>query len=104
MNIDALLLALADLIAERVAKRLSIRGTDGAGEHGGDGIALRHQAEATKPDFFSEAELARRSGLSARTLQGWRQKGGGPPWIKVGRRVLYPRPDAETFFQGRSRT
>jgi hypothetical protein len=89
-TIDGFLETLVERIATRVAERLSTdapRGKDPA-------------AGVPQPDFYSEADLAKRTGLSQRTLQGWRSKGSGPQWTKVGRRVLYPRPDAETFFQG----
>jgi hypothetical protein len=87
---DALLGALADLIAERVAERLSMREREGIGQRA---------VEKPQPDFYGEIELARRIGLSRRTLQSWRQRGGGPLWVKAGRRVLYPRSDTEAFFQ-----
>ncbi len=37
-----------------------------------------------------ESELALRWRLSRRTLQRWRKLGKGPPWLKVGDRILYP--------------
>ena len=91
-TIEGLLTTLANLIADRVLDRLSNQVYDGK--------ALA--PEAPRPDFYSESELAKRTGVSQRTFQGWRAKGGGPRWCKVGRRVLYPRPDAETFFSGGS--
>lgn len=43
------------------------------------------------PTRLTEAELARHWRLSVRTLQRWREAGTGPDWIRVGRRILYPR-------------
>jgi hypothetical protein len=40
--------------------------------------------------FYSERELAIYSGISARTLQGWRLRSQGPPWRKFcGSSVRY---------------
>jgi len=39
--------------------------------------------------FYSETELAAYAGLSARTLQGWRLFGKGPPWRKLCGSVRY---------------
>ncbi|MGH3426018.1 MAG: helix-turn-helix transcriptional regulator [Mycobacteriales bacterium] len=36
-----------------------------------------------------EREVAELLGCSIRTLQGWRWRGGGPPFIRVGRSVRY---------------
>jgi hypothetical protein len=33
--------------------------------------------------YFSESELSQYSGLSKRTLQGWRLRNIGPPWVKL---------------------
>jgi excisionase family DNA binding protein len=54
--------------------------------------------------FLTTKEAARLLGdLSHRTLEEWRLKGFGPPFIKAGRRVLYKLSalmawlDAQTF-------
>ena len=40
--------------------------------------------------YLDEAALARRLGVSKRTLQRWRAEGGGPPYVRLGpRRVAY---------------
>ena len=39
--------------------------------------------------FLTEVEAARYLALSRRTLQGWRQKGGGPGYTKLGESVRY---------------
>ena len=36
-------------------------------------------------------------GLSPRTLEGWRRRGEGPPYLKIGRRVKYRPEDIEAF-------
>jgi len=36
---------------------------------------------------------------SERTLEAWRHKGGGPPYFKCGRRVLYLLDDLDAFIR-----
>jgi len=40
--------------------------------------------------YLNEGELARRWGLSPKTLQRWRGDGVGPVFVKFSRRVAYP--------------
>ena len=75
-----ILAGFADLIAGRVAENL--------------GAALKaHQhdasARAKAPDYLSENALSERTGISRRTLQGWRARGRPPKWVKFGGRLLY---------------
>jgi predicted DNA-binding transcriptional regulator AlpA len=88
-TLEALLDELAEAVATRVAKRLA-----------GQQLASEASREL-KPDFITEIEAARRTGLSRRTLQGWRGTGRGPRWVKVGRSVRYPLPDLEEFMASR---
>jgi len=74
----------AELVAQRVAGRL-------------DGLGRKPGTAEAPPDFCGEREIARRSGLSVRTLQGWRSRGVGPPAVRAGSRVLYPRVDFERW-------
>jgi hypothetical protein len=41
-------------------------------------------------DYLTEDEQAAALGLTVRTLRSWRQRGEGPPFVKVGKRVFYP--------------
>jgi hypothetical protein len=45
---------------------------------------------ATEQHYLNEGELARRWGLSPKTLQRWRGEGVGPVFVKFSRRVAYP--------------
>ena len=36
-------------------------------------------------------------GLSPRTLEGWRRRGEGPQYLKIGRRVKYRPEDIEAY-------
>lgn len=40
--------------------------------------------------YLTSKELAQRWRLSEQTLANWRTGGKGPPFIRVGARVLYP--------------
>jgi DNA-binding transcriptional MerR regulator len=42
------------------------------------------------PGYISEQEQAERLNLTIRTLRKYRQTRVGPPWVKIGKRVLYP--------------
>lgn len=48
---------------------------------------------------LNQKELARRWGISHRTLERWRYIGQGPAFLKLGGRVLYRLPDVEAFEQ-----
>ena len=52
---------------------------------------------------LKEAEVAERLKLSKRTLQGWRLKGEGPHFLKLGRSVRYAEATLETWIAGRER-
>lgn len=40
------------------------------------------------PSPLSESELARRWGVTTRTLQGWRADGIGPKWVVLGKNTI----------------
>ncbi|WP_338065783.1 helix-turn-helix domain-containing protein [Oceaniglobus ichthyenteri] len=46
---------------------------------------------------LNQKELARRWGISHRTLERWRHVGQGPTFLKLGGRVLYRREEIEAF-------
>lgn len=46
---------------------------------------------------FTETDIARRWRMSVRTLQAWRWKKIGPPYLKAMGKVLYRLSDIETF-------
>jgi len=57
-----------------------------------------------QPEHLSEKLLARRWGLSHRTLERWRHDGHGPVYLKIGGRVVYQRADIEAYEATRRRT
>ncbi|MEM6603459.1 MAG: helix-turn-helix domain-containing protein [Pseudomonadota bacterium] len=50
-------------------------------------------------DFLNQLDLSRRWGIAPRTLEQWRWKGEGPPFLKIGHRVRYRLSDIETYEQ-----
>jgi predicted DNA-binding transcriptional regulator AlpA len=54
--------------------------------------------------LLSEKEAAGDLGFSIRTLQAWRVRGGGPPYVKVSARcVRYRQSDLEEWIEERLR-
>ena len=62
-----------------------------------------HAPAATDPAYLNEQELSRLTTLSRTTLQTLRSKGGGPPFAKLGRRIVYRLADVERWIEGRTR-
>ena len=65
------------------------------------------QRQNTMPDapkygaeYLNERQLAEHLNVSVRTLQGWRLKGGGVPYYKVGRLVRYSASEVKTWMSG----
>ena len=48
-------------------------------------------------EHLSEKLLARRWGLSHRTLERWRHDAHGPAYLKIGGRVIYRLADIEAY-------
>ena len=40
-------------------------------------------------ELLSSAEAAALLGISLRTLRRWRQMREGPPWVPIGRKIVY---------------
>lgn len=59
-------------------------------------------AEPIHKSHMSTAEAAEFLGVSESMLERWRcDIPGGPPFIKIGRRVVYSLPDLEEFSRAR---
>ncbi|MBF0584659.1 MAG: helix-turn-helix domain-containing protein [Magnetococcales bacterium] len=43
------------------------------------------------------SHLARRWGIAPKTLQNWRCAGKGPPYIKIGGRIMYRWEDIKQY-------
>jgi excisionase family DNA binding protein len=50
----------------------------------------------------SETQAATFLGVSVRTLQAWRIRGGGPPFLKLGRAVRYQRRALVAYMEART--
>ncbi len=48
---------------------------------------------------LNENQAAEFLGVSVRTLQAWRVRGGGPRYVKIGRSVRYQRRELVSFQQ-----
>ena len=67
-------------------------------------VAHQPQAIAVDPDQkFARPEAANYLGNSARTLEGWAVRGGGPRMLKLGSRVVYRRRDLDAWLAARER-
>jgi predicted DNA-binding transcriptional regulator AlpA len=58
---------------------------------------------ASDPGYVDEQELSRLTTLSRTPLQTMRSKGGGPPFAKLGHRIIYRLADVERWIQERAR-
>ena len=47
--------------------------------------------------FLTSAQLSQRWRLRPKTLANWRSLGKGPPYIRIGARVLYPAEGIHAF-------
>ena len=52
-----------------------------------------------RADLLTTTEAAAYVGLSPRTLERYRVIGDGPPYLRVGRRVLYRRADLDAWIE-----
>ena len=48
-------------------------------------------------EFLTDPQFARLVKTSTRTTETWRRNGNGPPFIRLGRRILYRRCDVEAW-------
>lgn len=57
----------------------------------------------TQETYLLTKEAAKYTKLSHRTLEGFRVRGGGPIYIKAGKRCLYRRSDLDKWMQSNTR-
>ena len=48
-------------------------------------------ANALLAGYYPESEVAAARGVCVRTLRGERQRGEGPPFVRIGKAIYYPR-------------
>lgn len=57
-----------------------------------------------RKEYLTEKEVEKLFSLSAATLKTQRSRGGGPPWIKQGSRVLYRQTEMNAYLAFQRRT
>lgn len=55
-------------------------------------------------ELLSEQAVSKSLGLTRKALQNMRWRGGGPRYVKLGRRVLYDPADLEAWIQQNKRS
>ena len=53
-------------------------------------LELRRRELAARLDCFTEQEVTELTGHSLATLETYRRRRTGYPWVRVGKEVLYP--------------
>jgi excisionase family DNA binding protein len=56
-----------------------------------------------REELLRTEEAAQSLDLKPTTLEAWRCRGGGPPFLKLGKAVRYRRADLENFMESRLR-
>ena len=51
--------------------------------------------------LLNESSVAKRLHCHVKTLQAWRCRGGGPPFIRVGRLIRYSPDDVQAWITSR---
>lgn len=78
--------------------------TANAGNPGPSGAAATRDQIVPMTTLLTEQDTAALLHVSVKALQGWRSRGGGPPFVKVGRCVRYRREDLQAFVLAALRT
>lgn len=53
--------------------------------------------------MFAQAEVAELLGVTERCIEGWRVRGGGPRYVRVGRLIRYRHSDVSAWLDARTR-
>jgi transcriptional regulator with XRE-family HTH domain len=56
-----------------------------------------NRSPAPEIRHLNQKQLAQRLGVSQRTLEGWRHRGRGPAYLRLGGRIAYRLADVERF-------
>lgn len=62
---------------------------------------LRELADSL--ELVPEGDLLAITGWSDETASAYRKRGEGPPWVRLGKHVFYPRTGLRTYIQARVR-
>lgn len=52
--------------------------------------------------LLNQKQAAEALAVPPRTLEGWRTRGGGPPFVRIGRHVRYRLRDLEAWIEDRT--
>ena len=74
------------------------------GGHGPQGTTGDPAPEPRLSMLLTEDEVAALLQVTVKAVQGWRYRGGGPRFVKVGRCVRYRREDLQGFVQAALRS
>jgi hypothetical protein len=61
------------------------------------------KALAERLDHFTEDDLVLLTDAKPSTIQAWRKRGEGPPYVRVGCAFLYPRKSLQDWLESRTR-
>jgi Helix-turn-helix domain len=61
------------------------------------------QHEDLLADYLPEGDAAKAIGRSHRTLRNWRRTRAGPPFVKIGNLILYPRGGFRDWLKSQER-
>ncbi len=50
-------------------------------------------------DWLNDKEIRARCDVSQATLYLWRKQGKGPPWFRIGGRILYDKTEFEKWLE-----
>jgi predicted DNA-binding transcriptional regulator AlpA len=74
-----------------------------APKRGGRRPATRVAPPSVVPQYITEEELSRMTTLSRTGLQAMRSRGEGPPYARLGHRIVYRLADVERWIEARTR-
>lgn len=53
--------------------------------------------------YMPEGDFQRLAGITPSTAEGWRKRGDGPAWVRLGNAVYYPVEGVSSFLKARIR-
>lgn len=60
---------------------------------------MRTELNSVENALITEAAAADYLGISIRTIQAWRVRGGGPSYVKMGKSVRYRPSDIQSWIE-----
>lgn len=66
-------------------------------------MSMSENTTAVSIQLYTQDDAAALLGLSVRTLEGWRYKGQGPAYVKIGGRVRYRHQDLDAWLDAQTR-